>query len=122
MSKVDPIPDDTELQKRRAPKYIIDPKDVAPKDDLRVRQWGLGIMKKHESKLNSHCRNREIVCRKEIEPEEIDIKNFYRPLNGLHWMIFRDEKFWVLRLCGRRPESTNDVILAQLTYANIDHI
>ena len=114
MAKVDPIPDDEELRKRRIPdKWIIDPQDVKKKDDARVRKWGAEIMKKNEFRLNANkYRNKQIVYRGEIDPEEIDIRNLY-PFKELNWIIFRDGKFWSLMLRSKEK------LLALLTYSKI---
>jgi len=119
MAKVDPIPNEETLSKRRKPKFIIDPKDVEVKDDLRIRQWALGIMKKmdRESRLDSSVPNKRIVYEKEIEAEDIDIKNIY-PFEDLWYMVFRFGKYWKLRLIHKRPAG-NYAILAEMTYADI---
>ncbi len=115
MAKVDPMPDQETLDKRRETKWVIDPDDVAPSDEMRVRQWGWSIMKKYESKLDDKIPDKTIVYQKEIEPEEIDILNIY-PFDGLHWFIMKVGKFWVLRLCYTKTTG-GGVILAQMTYA-----
>ncbi len=116
------MPDEETLHERRKRKFVIHPKDVEVNDDLRVRQWGLGIMKQYVSKLNDKVRPRTIVYQKEVEPEEIDIRNIY-PFEDMYWMIFKHQTgpFWVLRLCYRTMHK-NHAILAELTYANIDGI
>lgn len=122
MPKVDPIPDQETLEKRREPKFIVNPKDVAPKDDIRVREWALEIMKKmdRENRLDSSVPDRQIVYDKAIEAEDIDIKNVY-PFEDLWYMVFRRGNFWKLRLIHKRPAG-NYAILAEMTYANVDKI
>ena len=112
MAKVDPPPGPEELQKRKQPKYIIDPREVSSKDDERVRKWGVEVMKKHEFRLNSKFRDKQIVYRGEVDPEDIDIRNLY-PFKDLNWIIFRDGKFWSLMLRSKEK------LLALLTYAKI---
>jgi len=99
-------------------KYIIDPKEVSKKDDLRVRSWGLSVINKYEHFLDDKLPERRIVYRKEVEPEDIDVKNIY-PFPDLHWFIHREGQFWCLTLCYKNPKHKNDVILAKLTYAKI---
>lgn len=107
MSQVDPIPPDHILEERRKPRYIIDPKDVSQKDDLRVRAWAAEVIKKHEHKLSApKFKNRQIVVSGYVEPESIDIANIY-PFNNLHWIIFRNDHnksiMWsIALLSGRR--------------------
>ena len=114
MAKVDPIPSDEILKKRRIPdKWIIDPKDVKEKDDARVRKWGVEIMKKNEFRLNPNkFRNKQIVYRGEIDAEDIDIRNLY-PFKELNWIIFKDGKLWSLMLRSKEK------LLALLTYSKI---
>lgn len=114
------IPDEETLKKRREPKFIVDPKDVAPKDDIRVREWGLGIMNKHESRLSDEVPDKQIVFEKEVEPEDIDIRNIY-PFKDLRYMIFRKKPFWCLRMLYRTHGGSH-AILVELTYANVDKI
>lgn len=114
------IPDEETLAKRRERKYVIHPKDVKAKDDTRVRQWALEIMKKHTSRLNDQVLDRHIVFEKEVEPEEIDIRNIY-PFEDLYYMIFRRKPYWCFRLCYRTASGSH-AILADIFYANIDHI
>jgi len=118
--KVDPPPNAEVLQKRREPKYVVDPKDVAAKDEMRVREWGLSIMQKYESKLNSKVPNKTIVYEKEVEPEEIDIKNVY-PFKNLRWFIMKLGNQWALRLLYKTPSGKHS-ILAELRYVTIEHI
>ncbi|MHA2281526.1 MAG: hypothetical protein ACXAC5_11785 [Promethearchaeota archaeon] len=114
------LPDEETLKKRREPKFVVDPKDVVPKDDVRVRQWALDIMQKHTSRLNDQVPNGKIVYEKEIEPEEIDIRNIY-PFKDMYYMIFRKKPYWCLRLLYKTTGG-NHAILAELTYANVDNI
>lgn len=118
------MPDEETLKRRREPKFVVDPKDVKSKDDIRVRQWGLQIMQKHVSRLNDKLPDRTIVWQKEIEPEEIDIRNIY-PFEDMYYMIFRKimnkQNYWCLRLLYKTTGG-NHAILAELTYANVDNI
>jgi len=114
------MPDEETLKKRREPKFVIDPKDVKSSDDIRVRKWALEIMKKHTSRLKDDVPNKQIVFEKEVEPEDIDIRNIY-PFQDLGYMIFRKKPYWCLRLLYR-TSSGSHAILAELTYANVDNI
>lgn len=118
------MPDEETLKKRREPKFVVDPKDVAATDDIRVRKWALDIMKTHSSRLDDKVPNLQIVFSKEVEPEEIDIRNIY-PFDDLYYIIFKKEAvtgtFWCLRL-AYRTLSGSHAILAELTYANIANI
>ncbi|KKK51119.1 hypothetical protein LCGC14_3118190, partial [marine sediment metagenome] len=57
---------------------------------------------------------------KEVEPEDIDIRNIY-PFEDLGYMIFRKKPYWCLRLLYK-THSGSHAILAEMTYANVDHI
>ena len=122
MAKVDPKPNEEILKERRRPKFIVDPKDVEVKDDVRVRQWALEVMKKmdREDRLDSSVPDGRIVYDKAIKPEDIDIKNIY-PFEDLWYMIFRKGDFWKLRLIHKRPAG-NYAILAEMTYTDIQTI
>ncbi len=114
MAKVDPVPSDGELRRRRIPdKWIIDPKDVTAKDDERIRKWGLGTMKKNEFRLSAtKYKDKQIVFRGEVDAENIDIRNLY-PFKDLNWVIFKDGQFWSLMLRSKEK------LLALLTYSKI---
>ena len=114
------LPDEETLAKRRNRKFVVDPQDVAAKDDIRVRNWGLTIMQKHTSRFNDQVPDKAIVFEKEIEPEEIDIRNIY-PFEDMGYMIFRKKPYWCLRLLYK-TKSGNHSILAELTYANVENI
>lgn len=114
------MPDEATLKKRRERKFIIDPKDVAATDNIRVRQWALGIMQKHTSRLSDEIPDKQIVFEKEVEPEDIDIRNIY-PFEDLGYMIFRKKPYWCLRLLYK-TKSGSHAILAELTYANVESI
>ncbi len=114
------IPDEETLAKRREPKFVVSPKDVQANDDVRVREWALKIMQQHTSRLDDKVPDKTIVYDKEIEPEEIDIRNIY-PFEDMYYMIFRRKPYWCLRLCYR-TKSGSHAILAEMSYANVDHI
>lgn len=114
------MPDEETLKKRREPKFVVDPKDVQAKDDIRVRKWALDIMQKHTSRFNDQVPDKQIVFEKEVEPEDIDIRNIY-PFEDLGYMIYRKKPFWCLRLLYK-TKSGNHSILAELTYADVEQI
>jgi hypothetical protein len=101
-----------ELAERRKTKYIIDPKDVLPKEELRVRQWGAAMMKKHEHLLNSQVTDRHIVASDGVKPEDVDMRLIY-PFPDLNWLIYRNGQYWSLML------RSGTKILAVMTYAKI---
>jgi len=101
-----------ELAERRKPKYIIDPKDVLPKEEARVRAWGADLMKKHEYLLNAQVSDRHIVAKDGIKPEDIDMRLIY-PFPDLNWLIYRNGQYWSLML------RSGGKILAVMTYAKI---
>ncbi len=117
------MPNEETLKKRREPKFVIDPKDVTVKDQIRIRQWALEIMQKHTSRLKDEVPDKQIVFEKELEPEDIDIRNIYPfAANGtLGYMIFRKTPYWCLRLLYKTATG-NYSILAELSYANVEQI
>lgn len=91
MVQVDPKPDPEEIERRRKldpTKYIIDPNEVAPKDDMRARKWAAEMMKKHESKLDLKVKENTVIASGVVEPESIDVRNIY-PFKDLQWYIYR---------------------------------
>lgn len=104
MAKVDPPPSNEVINKRREPRYIIDPKEVTQKEHVRAKQWAAEIMKKHESKLNPNkFKNREIVTSGYIEAEHIDVGGVYK-FSDIHWIIYRDDHngmvMWSIMVMG----------------------
>lgn len=98
------------------PKWVIDPKKVAARSEIRIRQWALSIMQKHEHRLNVHkFRDKEVVWTGVVEPEDIDIMNIYG-FPELNWIIYRDGQCWSLML------RSHSMILANFTYATVEHI
>jgi hypothetical protein len=95
------------------PKWIIDPKDVKPKEEQRIRNWAHSVMKKNESKLSmTKYPDKRIVTRGEVKPEDIDISHIY-PFQRLNWYIYREGNFWGLRLMSKKK------ILANFLFAKI---
>lgn len=122
------LPDEETLAKRRERKYVVNPKDVTVNDEVRIREWALEIMQKHSSRLNDQVPNGHIVFEKEVEPEEINIRNVAE-FEDMYYMIFKRDikkgrelqKLWCLRLCYRTASGSH-AILADHFYANIDGI
>lgn len=84
------------------PKYIIDPKDVTVKDELRVRAWAAEVMRRHEYLLNDRIKDRHIIASDDIKPEDIDVRNIY-PFPNLHWIIYRNKTtFDLMLLSGKK--------------------
>lgn len=102
MPQVDPPPSSEEIEKRRKPKYIIDPKDMTSKDQTRARAWAAEVMKRHESKLTMKVKDRNIIVSGVVEPEAIDVRNIY-PFSNLHWVIYRNgDLFDLMLMSGKR--------------------
>lgn len=106
------VPNPEELQTLREPRYIINPRDVLPKEETRVRQWAAEIMRKNEHRLNPHVKDRHIVWSGAVEPEDIDIRQIY-PFDDLNWIIYRNGIYWSLMLRSKEK------LLATLTYAKL---
>jgi len=102
MPKVDPPPPDDIQEERRKPKYIIDPKDVTKKDDLRARAWAASVIRKYESRLTNKVKDGTILHSGFVDPEDIDVANIY-PFPDLHWIIYyRGGLFHLALISGRR--------------------
>ncbi len=112
MPQVDPPPPEDELEKRREPKYIIDPKSVKPVEDARIRAWFASVMTKNEHRLSDKWQHREIVWTESIKPEDVDIQQVY-PYPDLHYVIYRDRNLWSIMLMSQRT------MLAKSSFARI---
>ncbi len=112
MAKVDPIPPDDELKKRREPKFVLDVKQITQRDEARIRAWSLELMQKNEHKLNNKWKDHAIVTSGTLKPESIDIGTIYN-WPELQWYIVKERTQWALLLMSKH------VMLAKLTYAKI---
>lgn len=92
--------DDYTHKNKPEPKYIIDPKDVEKKDDSRARRWAAEVMQKHESKLSDKFKDRQIIWRGDVDPEDVDVRNVY-PFPELHWIIYRNGALFDIMLCSK---------------------
>ena len=131
-------PSSAVIEARRKPHFIVNPKDVAPEDDIKVRLWAAKIMNKYESKLSEKYKENEIINSGDVEPEDIDIRNIY-PFKDLHWIIFRKDGiiaydklgnfsrnskkpkqvlFHLLLIC-KAPKSGNMIKLCDVAFAKI---
>jgi len=126
------------LEARRKPQYVVDPKEVKDKDDVRVRLWAAEIMKKHDSKLTDKWKENAIIATGDVEAEDVDILNIY-PFKDLHWIIFRRDgkiaynkqgdfdrfskqprqKLFHLMLICRAPIAGNHIVLCDIAFAKI---
>jgi hypothetical protein len=90
MSKKNNIPNEKELQKRREPIYILDPKEVRQEKtaEQRMMDWAAEKMRKHESKFDLKWRDWQIITSGVIEPEELNVGAVYK-FPDLHWYIYK---------------------------------
>ena len=114
MSKAELSHSHDEIKKRRQDvPYFIDPKEVKPKEDIRVRAWAAAVMSKHEHLFNpKKHHDRAIVAKSGVEPEAIDIRQIY-PFPGLNWIIYRNKNLWSIMLRSQHR------ILANIDFAQI---
>jgi hypothetical protein len=80
--------------------YILDPKDVEEKGEMRVRQWAAELMRRNEYKFTPKWQDRQIVTSGEVEPEAIDVRAIY-PFPDLHWIIWKNKMFWSFMLLSQ---------------------
>lgn len=107
------------IAERQKPQFVIHPKDVAVKDDIRVRNWAKLIMGKQEHKFDRDWKDYKIIASGDVEPEDIDIKNLY-PFYDLHWIIFKSRKLYHIILFGDAPvHGSKGVILCKVSFAYI---
>lgn len=113
------------INARRKRQYIVDPKDVAQKDDLRVRNWFAKIMSKNEHKLSPKCKDLQIIATGDVEPEDIDIRNIY-PFKDLHWIIYKQGAYFHISLVCKAPKANNLIFLCRSSFAKVrgdlDHL
>ena len=103
---------------RQKPQFIIDPKEVAPTDEIRVRRWAAEVVGKHESKFDKDWKDHQIIASGTLEPEDIDIKNIY-PFLDLHWVIYKKNKLYNILLLGGSPVKGGgkEVVLCKVAFA-----
>jgi hypothetical protein len=101
MAKVDPPPPEDVINKRREPKWILNPATVTEKEITHLRVWANGKMKKYEGKMNWETPDRVILASGDVEPEEPDIGSVYG-FSDLHWIIFREGNFFSFQLFAKR--------------------
>jgi len=107
------------IAERQKPKFIIDPKEVEPTDDIRVRKWAKVIMGKHESKFDKEWKDYQIIASGDVEPEDIDIRNIY-PFYDMHWIIYKSNKLHHIILMGNAPVvGSKGIILCKVSFAYI---
>ncbi len=125
-------PTDQEMEVRRQPQFIIDPKTVEKKDDLRVRAWAFEKVKEHESRLTNDWKPNQIVASGDVEPEDVDIRNIY-DFEDMHWIIYRrDGQLYrggpvevlfhivlIARIPKERGGSGNHVILCKSSFSKV---
>ena len=107
------------IAERQKPKFVVEPKEVAPSDDIRVRKWAKEIMGKHESKFDKKWRDYRIIASGDVEPEDIDIKNIY-PFYDMHWIIYKSNKLYHIILMGDAPVlGSKGIVLCKVSFAYI---
>ncbi|KKM97171.1 hypothetical protein LCGC14_1170750 [marine sediment metagenome] len=127
MAQVNPQSDKDILEERRKPQFLLSDLDkVTHSDNMRVRNWMLERIKKHESKLElKKWKPGDIVAAHSVEPEAIDVWLFYGRDNysDLRWYIFRDmgryNNCFSIMLAGIKTssEGTIEHPLCKSTYA-----
>lgn len=86
--QVDPPPPQEVLKERRKPKFIVE--GVTPPEHSRAFQWATEIIGKHERFCTLKVKDRTIVAKGDVQPEDIDIRSIY-PFPDLHWIIYRND-------------------------------
>lgn len=82
--------------------WMLDPREVKLKEQKRLYDWALGIMKKHEHLFTPDKPYGQIFKFGDLEPEDIDVKAIYKRTD-LNWSIHRDktsagDDVWVFML------------------------
>lgn len=106
MSKAEPSHSPEEIKKRRKDvPYFIDPRQVTPAEEQRVKMWAKSVMSQHEKYFDPKIyKHGDVVAKNSVRPEDIDIKQIY-PFPNLYWIIYRNERLnaWSIVLkSGRR--------------------
>ena len=80
--------------------YILDPRDVKEKEEVRIREWAATIMSKHEHKFTPKWQDRQIVTSGEVEPEAVDVRAIYN-YPDLNWAIWKNKELWSFMLLSQ---------------------
>lgn len=112
MAKADPPPNGDVLQKRRQPRWVIDPNTVTPEEQKRLLRWAHTKASSYEGKMNFDVPQGTIIADGDVEPEEPDIGSIYR-FPDLHWIIFREGPTFSFQLFSRK------LILLKIRFARV---
>jgi len=93
-------------------RWIINPRDVQQKEELRVRKWAHSVMKKHEHRFKPDVPERKVIAWDMVKPEDIDIKVLY-PWPSLNWVIYKEKGLWTIMLRSFQK------LLAKVTFVKI---
>lgn len=80
--------------------YILNPNEVAEKEEVRMRRWAASLMQKHEHKFTPKWKDRQIITSGEVEPEAIDVRAIY-PYPDLRWIIWKNKNLWSFMLLSK---------------------
>lgn len=101
MAKADPTPGPEDLQKKREPKWVVDPYTITPDEQKRLLRWARAKAELYEGKMNFDVPNGTIIADGDVEPEEPDIGSIYR-FPDLHWILFREGMTFSFQLFSRK--------------------
>ena len=76
----------------KAPKgTFVDPDSVTKKELVRIDDWAIKIMQKHEHLFSNDIPPGKIFIKEALKPEDVDIPQIY-DFTDLHYQIYRTHK------------------------------
>jgi len=91
-------------KKKKAPKapkgVFVDPDSVTPKQLVRIDDWALKIMSKHEHLFSDDVPLGKVFIEEAMKPEDVDIPQIYDfSASNLRYQIFRKmDSSWAVRI------------------------
>ena len=76
---------------------FIDPNSVNSKQLMRIDEFALFLMNKHEHLFRDDIPDRQIIVKEEIKLEDLDIPQIYN-FKGLYYIIFKLDNKWHIRI------------------------
>ena len=86
---------------------FIDTETITKKDLVRIDDWAIKIMNKHEHLFNEKVPRGKVLVQRPLKPEDVDIPQIY-DFSDLHYEIFRDMYgAWAIRIMSGKKLIVN---------------
>lgn len=101
-----------QLNKRREPKWVIDPRTVTQEEERRLIRWAHAKASKYEDRMSLETPHGMIIADGDVEPEDADVGAIYG-FKDLHWILFKEGMTFSFQLFSRK------LILLKVKFAKI---